>query len=104
MLKGIFQLFISDSSFLLPFRAHAFITYIYKILSLDSFYSFSDINNTEKMSDLSKIKKIFTEKIIKNPPLWESYKDKDPIDVFLKDTKINSSQKSYFSWDSLAHF
>jgi len=58
MLKSIFQLFISNSSFLLIFRAHAFITYIYQI-SIIRFILlfFSDINNTEKMSDLSKIKK-----------------------------------------------
>jgi len=104
MLKSIFQLFISDFSFLSIFRVHAFITYIYQIPLLDSFYFFSDINNTEKMSDLSKIKKIVTEEIIKDLPLWESYKDKDPIDVFLKDTKLNSSQKFYFSRALLAHF
>jgi len=40
MLKSIFQLLISDSSFLLIFRLHAFITYIYQIPSLDSFYFF----------------------------------------------------------------
>jgi len=57
MLKSIFQLFINDSSFLLIFRVHAFITYIYQISLLNSFYSFSDINHTEKMSDFSKIKK-----------------------------------------------
>jgi len=104
MLKSIFQLFISDFSFLSIFRVHAFITYIYQIPLLDSFYFFSDINNTEKMSDLSKIKKIVTEEIIKDLPLWESYKDKDPIDVFLKDTKLNSSKKFYFSRALLAHF
>jgi len=31
MLKSIFQLFISDSSFLLIFRVHAFVIYIYQI-------------------------------------------------------------------------
>jgi len=56
------------------------------------------------MYDLSKIKKIITEEIIKNPPLWQSYKDKYPLDVFLKDNKLNSSQKFYFSRDLLAHF
>jgi len=34
------------------------------------------------MSDLSKIKKISTEEIIRDLPLWESHKDKDPIDFF----------------------
>ena len=48
---------------------------------LDSFYFFSNIDNIEKMSDLSKIKKI-TKEIIKDLPLWESYQDKDPIDFF----------------------
>ena len=104
MLKSIFQLFISDSSFLLIFRVHAFIIYIYQIPLLGSFHFFSDINNTEKMSDLSKIKKISTEEIIRDLPLWESHKDKDPIDVFLKNTKLNSSQKFYFTRALLAHF
>jgi len=34
------------------------------------------------MSDLLKINKIIIEEIIKNLPLWESYKDKSPIDIF----------------------
>ncbi|MFP3257276.1 MAG: hypothetical protein RXO36_05715 [Candidatus Nanopusillus acidilobi] len=104
MLKSIFQLFISDFSFLSTFRTHAFITYIYQIPLLDSFYFFTDINNTEKMFDLSKIKKIISEEIDKDLPLWESYKDKDPIDVFFRDTKLNSSQKFYFSRVLLAHY
>ncbi|MFP3300382.1 MAG: hypothetical protein RXN92_04825 [Thermoplasmatales archaeon] len=46
MLKSIFQLFISDSLFLLIFRVHSIITYIYQIPLLDSYYFFSDINYT----------------------------------------------------------
>ena len=41
---------------------------------------------------------------MKDLPLWESYKDKDLIDVFLKDTKLNNSQKFYFSRVLLVHF
>jgi len=104
MLKSIFQLFISDYSFLSTFRTHAFITYIYQIPLLDSFYFFVDIDNTEKMFDLSKIKKIISEEINKDLSLWESYKDKDPIDVFFRDTTLNSSQKFYFSRVLLANY
>jgi len=104
MLKSIFQLFISDFSFLSTFRTHAFITYVYQIPLLDSFYLFVDIDNTEKMFDLSKIKKIISEEINKDLPLWESYKDKDPKDVFFRDTTLNSSQKFYFSRVLLAHY
>jgi hypothetical protein len=104
MLKSIFQLFISDFSFLSTFRTHAFITYVYQIPLLDSFYFFVDIDNTEKMFDLSKIKKIISEEINKDLPLWESYKDKDPKDVFFRDTTLNSSQKFYFSRVLLAHY
>ena len=46
MLKSIFQLFISDSLFLLIFRVHSIITYIHQIPLLDSYYFFSDINYT----------------------------------------------------------
>jgi len=104
MLRSIFQLFISDYSFLSTFRTHAFITYIYEIPLLDSFYLFIDIDNTKKMFALSNIKKIVSKEINKDLSLWESYKDEDPIDVFLRDTKLNSSRKFYFSRVLLAYY
>jgi len=91
-------------SFLSTFRTHAFITYIYEIPLLDSFYLFIDIDNTKKMFALSNIKKIVSKEINKDLSLWESYKDEDPIDVFLRDTKLNSSRKFYFSRVLLAYY
>jgi len=105
MLKSIFQLFISDYSFLSTFRTHAFITYIYDFPLLDSLvYFLIIINNIGETLDILKLDKIISEEINKDLPRWESYKDKDPIDVFFRDTKLNSSQKFYFSRVLLAHY
>jgi hypothetical protein len=105
MLKSIFQLFISDFSFLSTFRTHAFITYIYDFPLLDSLvYFLIIINDIGETLDILKLDKIISEEINKDLPLWESYKNKDPIDVFFRDTKLNSSQKFYFSRVLLAHY
>jgi hypothetical protein len=101
LIKSIFQLFVNDVSFLSTFRDHAFITYIYGIPLLDSFYLFFEGGN---IPDTIKIKKIILDEMSKDISIWESYKERDPIDIFLNDLTLNNSKKFYFSRVLFNHY